>query len=211
MADGGWLPAYIFISMIAMADKDGYVKAAPKALFRRIGFREYDNKISFKDFETAIKFLTDEDMDSNLPAHHGKRIIPMSEMPDIEDNRGWWIVNYKHYRDKGTSTDRVRRYRENNNLKNDVTDSTFQSVSETHTDTDTDTDKDINIQALQDFKQHRKEIKKPLTSRAEKIAITKMKSLSLNEQREMIDQTIANGWTGLFPPKKEVDEEIHYQ
>ena len=141
VADGGWLPTYIFMSMVAMADKDGYVTEAPKALFRRLGFREYDTKITYDDFTKALEYLCDEDPTSNSPSYHGRRLIPVIEIPSYEGNRGWWVVNYAHYREKGSSTDRVRRYRESNknkDLKNDVTPKPLQSVTETHTDTDTD-------------------------------------------------------------------------
>ena len=124
IVDGGWLPTYIFMSMIALADKDGYVKIAPKALFRQLGFRPYDSKVAYSEFEKAIEYLTEEDHVSNSTAHHGKRIIPLKQIPSCEDNRGWWIVNYQLYREKGSSTDRVRRWREskeNKHIESDVT------------------------------------------------------------------------------------------
>lgn len=71
VAEGGWLPTYIFMSMISIADKDGYIEVAPKALFRRIGFREYDNKITYKDFEKALDYLTQEEPESHSDAFKG--------------------------------------------------------------------------------------------------------------------------------------------
>lgn len=58
----------------------------------------------------------------------------------------------------------------------------------------------IDSQAWDDFVQHRSEIKKPLTELAVK------KSLDLlgqykSRQREIIDNTIRNRWTGIFKPK----------
>ena len=154
-SDGGWLPTYIFMSMISIADKDGIINVAPKSLWRRLGFREWDSKIQYTDFLKAIQYLESEDPESNTPDHNGKRIIPLSEIDELEDNRGWLIVNYKLYRQKatkmepkGSSTDRVRRFRERQKNQELNSDETVMKRGETncngHTDTDTDTDTDIN-------------------------------------------------------------------
>jgi len=61
----------------------------------------------------------------------------------------------------------------------------------------------LNTESWTDFKEHRKEIKAPMTERAEKKNITVLKKL-IDEgysQAEVIDQSIANGWKGLFPIK----------
>lgn len=158
VSDGGFLPTYIFMSMIALADKDGIVSISPKALFRRLGFG-HDNKITFDDFVDALEFLQTEDRESNSPDLHGKRVIPLSKMDELEGNRGWYLVNYDLYRKKssklepqGSSTDRVRRYRErkkNKELQKGNGKCNGMERNETngngHIDTDTDTDiKDIN-------------------------------------------------------------------
>lgn len=169
VADGGWLPTYIFMSMIAIADKDGVVDVAPKALFRKLGFREYDSKVDFNEFQKAIEYLQTEDPESNSPAENGRRIIPMSET-DVGGNRGWLIVNYMEYRKKaskeepkGASTERVRRFRDRNKnnalpeVKRNETDGNGeQRQKEGHTDTDRDTDlnniKEAALLALGDSK-----------------------------------------------------------
>jgi len=52
-----------------------------------------------------------------------------------------------------------------------------------------------------EFEQHRQDIRKPLSplSRRKNAAI--LETLPHDQQRTCIDSTIANGWTGLFPPK----------
>jgi len=47
-AEGGWMPTYIFMSMVVLADKDGVVDVASKALYRRLGFSDYDSKIEYQ-------------------------------------------------------------------------------------------------------------------------------------------------------------------
>ena len=62
VADGGFLPTYIFMSMVALADKTGRVSIAKKVLYRRLGF---DNeKITYGDFLEAIEYLQNEDDNS---------------------------------------------------------------------------------------------------------------------------------------------------
>lgn len=61
--------------------------------------------------------------------------------------------------------------------------------------------KGVEKKVWEDFEQHRKEIRKPLT----KLSRTKNQNIllaNLSDQREIVDTTIQNRWTGLFPLKK---------
>jgi len=58
---------------------------------------------------------------------------------------------------------------------------------------------EINQIALAEFKEHRQELKKPLTPLAEKKACNVLRPFSLTQQQYMVDQAILNGWRGLFP------------
>lgn len=60
-------------------------------------------------------------------------------------------------------------------------------------------------QALNDFIIYRKNIKKPMTDRAVTLLIEKLGSLSKDpaEQIEILNQSIVNGWQGVFPLKEE--------
>jgi hypothetical protein len=53
-----------------------------------------------------------------------------------------------------------------------------------------------------EFEAHRKEIRKPLTDRARKAAAGILNTLSADDQREAVTNTVASRWTGIFPPKK---------
>jgi len=127
IAIGGWLPTYIMMSMVALADKDGLVQIAPLALYRRLGFLNDDNRVSFKDFEAALRYLEEPDPESGSPDQDGKRIVPLAQVAEHEGNRGWLIVNHEHYRKKAAnaeeraaSTERVRRYRERKRLEEEA-------------------------------------------------------------------------------------------
>lgn len=90
--------------------------------------------------------------------------------------------------------------------------------SDLHLDSDGDSDKDSHSidredpfahipngdfkDALQLFIEHRKEIKKPMTDRAMIIALTQLSKLQDDTARiECIQQSIMNGWQGLFPDR----------
>ena len=69
----------------------------------------------------------------------------MSEVDHPEGNRGFLIVNYEYYRNKGSredrarqSTERTRRWREKHKKNNDGTQGDAQERVGRHTDTDTD-------------------------------------------------------------------------
>ena len=67
--------------------------------------------------------------------------------------------------------------------------------------TDITTDPNLNLEAWSEFVLHRKTMKPPLTKLAEKKLIKKLSALSLDDQVACIDESIENGWKGLFPRK----------
>lgn len=66
-------------------------------------------------------------------------------------------------------------------------------------------DADLN-RAFCDYIDYRKDIKKPMTKKAIDLAIGKLNSMTKNhaEAIEVLEQSVANGWTGLFPLKSGV-------
>ena len=61
------------------------------------------------------------------------------------------------------------------------------------------TPSNINQEALEEFQEHRVEIKHPMTNLAVKKAIKVLMPFSFEQQQYMVDQAILNGWRGLFP------------
>jgi len=59
----------------------------------------------------------------------------------------------------------------------------------------------VSTEIWLEFEQHRKEIKKPLTELSTKKNLEILNKLSPEEQREAVNTTISNRWTGIFPPK----------
>lgn len=63
--------------------------------------------------------------------------------------------------------------------------------------------------AIIEFVSFRKSIKKPMTEKAVQLMIGKLNKMSsdVGEQIEIINQSILNGWQGIFPLKKETEKQ----
>ena len=64
----------------------------------------------------------------------------------------------------------------------------------------------VDSEVWREFEQHRVEIRKPLTTLARKKNAAILGELTKAEQRVSVDTTIANRWTGLFPPKHKQEQ-----
>lgn len=62
--------------------------------------------------------------------------------------------------------------------------------------------------AIDDFKEFRKKIKKPMTDRAVQLLITKLNDLASDDTHKIaiLEQSIVNGWQGVFPLKDTTDK-----
>lgn len=60
-------------------------------------------------------------------------------------------------------------------------------------------------EAITEYIKFRKQMKKPMTDRAVQLAVKKLQGMSdsVDEQIAIIEQSIMNGWQGLFPLKEE--------
>ena len=112
------------------------------------------------------------------------------------------VVNYNTYQDsqdtkktlKGhrKATEKPQRDTNNNDLNNDSIMNNNENKELSKFD-----------QTLEDFKQHRKRLKKPMTDRAVKMLLNKLKELSPNEsvQIKIMNESILQGWQGIFALK----------
>jgi len=150
MADGGSDAVYLMMSLVVLKDSDGAVNIDRRVLAKRLD-------LSLRRFDAAMAVLLAPDPDSNLPAMDGRRVCLLSGVPHVENNRGYYVINHEHYRDKGGHDDkrnkaaqRQQRYRDRHKKNNEldgavthrnatVTPSNAKSV---HKDTDKDTDID---------------------------------------------------------------------
>lgn len=112
------------------------------------------------------------------------------------------IVNYSDYAvfetasrpqtDRKQTTSRPRADT-NNNDNNENNDNNIFFVD----------DAELNA-AIVSFVEHRKDIKKPMTEHAIKLMISKLNKMTpdISERIEILNQSIVNGWQGIFPLKK---------
>ena len=56
-------------------------------------------------------------------------------------------------------------------------------------------------EALAAFAEHRKKLKKPMTDRAKELLLSKLSKMARTEAEQIaiLDQSIVNGWQGIFP------------
>lgn len=64
----------------------------------------------------------------------------------------------------------------------------------------------VDGRAWADFERHRREIRKPLTDMAARKNAEILRGMTPQQQRLSVDTTIANRWTGVFPPKEAVKQ-----
>lgn len=135
-------------------------------------------------------------------------------------DKNWHPIAWeKRQYSSDVSTDRVRKYRKNKETGNvsETLQDRFGNAPEreqNRTDTETDTEKEnsntsdpvssvegLNLQAWEQWVQYRKEIRKPLKQASIPAA---QKSLAAfgPDQQAVVEQSIANGWQGLFDLKR---------
>ena len=111
------------------------------------------------------------------------------------------IVNYDIYQDK--EDDKVTEKKQSLDInKNDKNE---KNIYKDNTYSD---DPELN-KAILDFIEYRKKIKAPMTQKAIDLLISKLNKLSPDKatQIKIINQSILNGWKGVFPLKGESKEQ----
>jgi hypothetical protein len=95
----------VWLLLLAIADRDGYVEGAPSALARMFN-------VTPEQLADAFRVLTSPDPESRSEAEDGRRLIQ-------EGNHRWRVVNYLYYRRlqseeqrREKTRERTRRWRE---------------------------------------------------------------------------------------------------
>jgi hypothetical protein len=101
----------VWFTLLILCDTEGYVGASVPGLAHQAG-------VSLEDCRAAVDTLLSPDPHSRTKEHEGRRI-------EVAD-RGWRIINFQSVLDRMASDrtknrDRVRRHRERNAMKRDVT------------------------------------------------------------------------------------------
>jgi len=116
----------VWITMLALADRDGFVRGAPSGLARQAN-------VSLADCLKALKVLESPDLESQSQEWGGRRIETMEG--------GWLILNYAKYRDlrdKETVREQTReRVRKHRAAKRTVTSVTPSDATQLNSDAGT--------------------------------------------------------------------------
>jgi len=152
MAEGGMDAVYLFMCLITLSDREGILNIAEPVLMRKIDMTP-------ERYAAALEVLMAEDEHSNITDFGGRRVRRACDVDFIPGNRGLYVVNKDHYRQKSSAEDRreqnrlaQQRLRDKRKLiqedskqpvsssKQPVSSSKQESYGSAHTDTDTDTD-----------------------------------------------------------------------
>lgn len=116
------------------------------------------------------------------------------------------VLNYNVWQDSSTAEGQKKDSKRtgegqvrdtNKNEKNDKNEKKYKIIRRT-----------LEI-AIEDFKEFRKKIKKPMTDRAVELLIDKLNKLASDDETKIaiLDQSIVNGWQGIFPLKEDTQRQ----
>lgn len=200
----------VWITMLALADSDGYVGASIPGLADIA-------RVSRDECQTALDLFHAPDTDSRSQQHEGRRIMTV--------DRGWLILNYTNFRKKMSAEEIKERkrlwWKENRGKdarkKLDETRPTRhkqkQSTEAEILNTDSkesvggrmpdelDTPRFSN--AWEAWRADRRERKKPLTPRAEAMQLKNLSKMGESRAVAALEHSIANGYQGIYEPKND--------
>ena len=205
----------IWITMLAMSDKNGEVHASIPGLARVSG-------MSIQEAENSIEKLLSPDIHSRTPNNEGRRIAKI--------DGGGELLNHAKYRAmaskedaKAATAERVKRHRSRNasvtQCNGGVTDGNAaltqeRDIAEAEAEADTKKkpvavapvvpfDSPEFANAWAEWQQHRKEKRQKLTASTIKRQFAQFQKWGEPKSISAIELAIEKGWTGLFEPKIE--------
>jgi hypothetical protein len=209
----------VFVSVfLALMDRQGYVDYSVDALAGMTGW-------PIDWLRQAIHDLMQPDPHSRSKELDGRRIVP------IENNRpwGWRVVNAAAYRDKARLMAKAARERdEGMNAKRMANrrrppETAGDRPSDSYSNTNTKKNPPLsppsggvehvfglNLHAWQRFAEYRREIRKPI--KAGSIAAAQKKLAAFGaDQAGVVEESIAQGWTGLFALRDSKEKKVKWK
>lgn len=135
---------------------------------------------------------------------------------DTELGTLFTVVNYSKYQgferydnsnqERRKNDERTEREQNENNKKKDKKD---KNVNNIYSVLDNYTSNDDLRQALKDFLEMRKKIKKPMTERAFAMLLSKLDELAATEEMKvkLLDQSILHNWQTVYPLKEQKQQD----
>ena len=166
-------------------------------------FNGQEIEIKLGQFITGRNAMAKDLKQNPITTYKRLKILENLQILNIKSNNKFsvvTVVNYGLYQseeikrntkrnNKGTT--REQQGNTNKNDKNDKNDKKYKIIRSP-----------IEI-AIDDFKEFRKKIKKPMTDRAVELLVNKLNKLASDDETKiaMLNQSIVNGWQGVFPLK----------
>lgn len=203
----------VWIAMLATKDQDGNVRGNPQSLARLAN-------VPISAVVEALAKFQAPDHDSNTPDNDGRRI---QAVPG-----GWHVLNHEIYKGRDyreAEAERKREYRKTHKMSGtcpgqvpdssvsvSVSVSSSESVSGKGIQGET-TDKPAKqsvelpfdtpafIESWKGYVDHRRRLRKPMTDRAQRLALSKLPA-SEAEAIRWVDNAVQMGWQGIFEPKE---------
>lgn len=115
------------------------------------------------------------------------------------------VLNWSEYQ----TSEQRNKQRVNNDRT--TTEQRLNTIQECKNDKNVKNERNIYIgldKAVNDFVEYRKKIKKPMTDRAVELMVKKLDSMAQSEDEKIaiLEQSILNGWQGIFPLKNKEDK-----
>lgn len=203
---GKWPDTAAWICLIALADWRGHIDMTPEYIASVTG-------MPLPDLLGCIDRFMQPDPRSRSQAEDGRKLV----LIDPQRPWGWLVVNFALYRERARNINRTargelaekqRRYRERQRALPDVT---RRTRTQTHTQTQTQTEEEraparepppagLNAEAWNRWEAYRREIRKPIKPASVQAAQRKLTGFGA-DQAAVVEQSIAQGWTGLFELK----------
>lgn len=198
---GQWPAAAVMASILPLCDSQGRIDLHPKAIAAMTGWPQ-------ALLEQGLAQLMEPDHDSRTQAADGRRLIPL----DPERPWGWLVVNFTAYREKARLMAKSAREVASGANKQRMTAGDRrrppETASQTQTQTQTQTSKKeepappgLDREAWGIWVAYRSEIKKPIRPCSVAAAQRRMAAMG-KDQMAAVENSIANSWQGLFPPKE---------
>lgn len=195
---GQWPAAAVMATILPLCDPQGRIDLHPKAIAAMTGWPQ-------PLLEQGIAQLSEPDPESRTDVAEGRRLVLLDESRAW----GWQVVNFAAYREKARLMAKSAREVATGSNKKRLTagDRRRPPVNASKTQTQTQTNKKeegavapgLDVKAWETWVAYRLEIRRPIGACSVEAAQKKMAALGA-DQMAAVENSIANGWQGLFAP-----------
>ena len=203
----------LYYELCMRADDDGFV-SSPKKIQKMVGCSDDDFKVLITKkfiipFDTGIVVIRHWKIHNYIQKDRYKETIYLDEKKHLnQEENGMYIECIQD----GYSMDTQVRLGKDS-IDKDSKDKSKKEKNKKETEFDQLINQNFTDEELKntiyEFIKMRKAIKKPLTTRGLELMIKKLYSLSANidEQIQILNNSIMNNWQGIFPLTKETKKE----